>query len=101
MFLKYAEIGAYSFPSIKRRNSMSDEPVVAQTSPYAVNVEAGQRYYWCSCGRSKEQPFCDGSHQGTGLEPVEFTADKSEEVYLCGCKQTSGKPFCDGRHNKL
>ena len=80
---------------------MSEEPVVAQKTPYAVEVEADKTYYWCSCGRSKDQPFCDGSHQGTGLEPVEFTAKESGEAYLCGCKHSNDKPYCDGSHNKL
>lgn len=80
---------------------MSDEPVVSQKKPYAVEVEAGKTYYWCSCGRSKDQPFCDGSHQGTGLEPVEFTAKESGEVYLCGCKHSSDQPYCDGSHSQL
>ena len=80
---------------------MSEEPVVAQKNPYVVEVEAGKSYYWCSCGRSEDQPFCDGSHQGTGLEPVEFTAEESGEVYLCGCKQTKDKPYCDGSHSEL
>lgn len=80
---------------------MSQEPVVAQKSPIATEVESGKTYYWCSCGKSKNQPFCDGSHQGTEFEPVAFTAEKSETVYLCGCKKTKNQPFCDGTHNSL
>ena len=80
---------------------MSDEPVLAQAAPYPVEVQAGKSYYWCACGRSRNQPFCDGSHKGTGFEPVEFTAQASETVYLCGCKRTGNKPFCDGTHSKL
>jgi CDGSH iron-sulfur domain-containing protein 3 len=76
------------------------EPVSPQNSPYAVDVEAGNTYYWCACGRSKSQPFCDGSHQSTEFTPVKFTAEKAETVYLCGCKKTGGAPFCDGTHNK-
>jgi CDGSH-type Zn-finger protein len=76
-------------------------PISAQKEPYGVNVEAGKRYFWCACGRSASQPFCDGSHQGTGLTPVPFTAEATEEVWLCGCKATGGKPFCDGTHNTL
>ena len=80
---------------------MSDEVQIAQKAPYQADVEEGKTYYWCACGRSKSQPFCDGSHQGTGLEPVAFTAEKSETVYLCGCKQSGNSPLCDGTHNKL
>jgi len=80
---------------------MTGQAKIAQKAPYATDVEAGKTYYWCACGRSKNQPFCDGSHQGTGFEPVSFTAEKAEIVYLCGCKQTTGQPFCDGMHQKL
>ena len=77
------------------------EVAIAQKSPYPVNVEAGRKYAWCACGRSKTQPFCDGSHKTTSLNPVVFTAEKSETVYLCGCKHTANKPFCDGTHSSL
>lgn len=82
---------------------MTDEALIAQKTPYATEVEEGKTYHWCACGRSssKNQPFCDGSHQGTGFEPVAFTAQKSETVYLCGCKRTANQPFCDGAHQKL
>lgn len=76
------------------------EPVSPQNKPYAVEVEAGETYYRCSCGRSKNQPYCDGSHQETKLQTTAFTAEKTETVYLCGCKNTGGAPFCDGSHNK-
>ena len=72
-----------------------------QKAPYPVEVEAGKKYWWCACGRSKSQPFCDGSHKGTGFTPVEFKADKSEKVWFCGCKRSAKKPLCDGTHNKL
>ena len=78
-----------------------DAPIPAQKEPYGVNIEAGKRYFWCACGRSSSQPFCDGSHKGTGLTPILFTAAATEEVWLCGCKATGGKPFCDGTHNTL
>ena len=77
------------------------EAIMTQKGPYAVEVEEGKTYYWCACGRSKNQPFCDGSHNATGLEPMVFTAEKTEKVYLCGCRQTGNKPFCDGTHNDL
>ena len=80
---------------------MSDEAKIAQKAPYSVEVEAGETYYWCACGHSNNQPFCDGSHQGTGFEPVAFTAERSETAYLCGCKRTANKPFCDGSHTSL
>jgi CDGSH-type Zn-finger protein len=75
--------------------------IPAQKSPYAVNVEAGKKYYWCACGRSATQPFCDGAHKAVGMAPLMFAAQKSEQVWLCGCKATQGQPFCDGSHSKL
>lgn len=78
-----------------------NKPVASQKAPYAVDLTAGEEYYWCACGRSAKQPFCDGTHQGSGLEPMAFVADKTETVYLCGCRSSSKKPFCDGTHTKL
>ncbi len=77
------------------------KPTIAAKQPAAVSVTAGETYYWCSCGQSKKQPFCDGSHAGSGFEPLAYTAEKSETVYLCQCKQSSNSPFCDGAHKKL
>ena len=77
------------------------DPVIAQKAPLGVDVEEGKSYWWCSCGLSKEQPFCDGSHKGTGLEPMKYSAEKSATVYFCGCKNTKGLPLCDGTHSKL
>ncbi len=76
------------------------EAISPQNEPYSVNVEKGESYYWCACGRSKNQPFCDGSHNGTSITPVAFTAEKTETAYLCGCKKTASAPFCDGTHAK-
>ncbi|TCV85387.1 CDGSH iron-sulfur domain-containing protein [Sulfurirhabdus autotrophica] len=76
------------------------EPVCAQKAPYGVELEAGD-YYWCSCGQSKNQPFCDGSHKDTEFTPKKFTLDEKKKVWLCGCKQTKGVPFCDGAHKDL
>ena len=77
------------------------EAIPAQKAPYAMNVEAGRKYFWCACGRSANQPYCDGSHKVTSLSPIAFTATKGEQVWLCGCKATAGQPFCDGTHKKL
>ena len=77
------------------------QPDCPQKAPYPVDVEAGKKYWWCACGRSKSQPFCDGSHKGTAFTPVEFTAGKSEKVWFCGCKHSAKKPLCDGTHQKL
>jgi CDGSH-type Zn-finger protein/mannose-6-phosphate isomerase-like protein (cupin superfamily) len=76
-------------------------PTIAQPKPYYYEVKAGERYLWCSCGKSANQPFCDGSHAGTEFLPVLFKAKQDEEVLFCGCKQTGTAPFCDGAHNNL
>jgi CDGSH-type Zn-finger protein len=75
-----------------------DKPVIAQSSPYDVDVEAGKTYVWCACGKSATQPFCDGSHEGTGFSPLPFKAEKTETVFFCGCKKTRSQPLCDGSH---
>lgn len=76
------------------------EPVVFQKSPIVQKVEPGT-YYWCACGRSKTQPFCDGSHRGTGLGPQAVEIKEAKTVAWCGCKHSANKPFCDGSHNRL
>jgi glutamate synthase domain-containing protein 2/CDGSH-type Zn-finger protein len=78
-----------------------EDPIVFDVKPVAVDLEAGGDYHWCSCGRSSRQPFCDGSHRGTGLVPKGFSADQDGEAYLCLCKQTRNPPFCDGSHKNL
>ena len=80
---------------------MEDQAVVAQKAPYKVEVEEGKTYFWCSCGQSDKQPYCDGSHKGTSFLPMKFEAEKSRQMYFCGCKQTDKQPFCDGAHSKL
>ncbi|CUW38175.1 conserved hypothetical protein, Putative Zinc finger CDGSH-type domain-containing protein [Magnetospirillum sp. XM-1] len=77
------------------------EPTIAQKEPYEVELEAGKTYHWCACGLSKKQPFCDGSHKGTGFVPKAFTAPTSGTAWLCGCKHTKDAPYCDGTHETL
>ena len=80
---------------------MSDEPKVAQKGPYQVELEAGKAYFWCACGQSQKQPFCDGSHKGSSFQPQKFVADTAATYNLCGCKASDDMPFCDGSHNML
>lgn len=80
---------------------MSERPIIAAKSPAGIELEKGKDYYWCRCGRSKNQPFCDGSHKGTGLTPVQFAAEQDGEAWLCRCKGTGNQPYCDGTHKKL
>lgn len=76
-------------------------PNIAQKAPYPVDVEAGKSYWWCACGNSRGQPFCDGSHKGSTFTPVEFKATESTTVWFCGCKHSGTKPLCDGTHKTL
>ena len=76
-------------------------PIIAAKSPARVELEAGKNYTWCRCGRSGSQPFCDGSHAGTGISPVSFVADKTGPAVLCRCKATGDAPFCDGSHMRI
>ena len=75
-------------------------PVRAANTPYAVDVEAGKSYYWCACGKSAKQPFCDGAHKDTGMTPLKFEATETKKVFFCGCKATAKQPMCDGTHSK-
>ena len=77
------------------------EPEIAGNAPIAVDVEKGHKYFWCACGKSKKQPFCDGSHQGSEFAPFHYIAKDNETVYFCVCKRTGGVPLCDGSHKKL
>ena len=78
---------------------MSDKvPVVAGRAPIKVEVIAGKDYWWCACGKSASQPFCDGSHKGTGLAPMQYTAEKDGDAWFCACKHTTHAPMCDGSH---
>ena len=77
------------------------EPIIAQKSSYKVDVEKGKTYYWCACGLSTKQPFCDGSHIKTTLSPITYEASQTKSVYFCGCKKTVKSPLCDGTHKSL
>jgi CDGSH-type Zn-finger protein len=81
--------------------SDTDGPVAAGKAPMAIELEAQKTYYWCACGRSANQPFCDGSHKGTGLAPKSFTVEQARRGFLCLCKRTKNPPWCDGTHNSL
>lgn len=76
-------------------------PDTPQKAPYPIAVEAGKSYWWCACGKSANQPFCDGSHKGSGFAPVEFKATETKTVYFCGCKQSRNGALCDGTHKTL
>ena len=77
------------------------KPVISNNRPVKVNLEQGGDYYFCVCGRSSKQPFCDGSHAGTSFKPKAFTAEEGGEAYLCACKHTRNAPFCDGSHKQF
>ena len=77
------------------------EPEIGGRRPIAINVVAGESYWWCACGRSKTQPFCDGSHKTTEFRPQEWKATANEEVWFCACKRSQHQPLCDGSHKKL
>lgn len=81
--------------------SQKTDPHIAERAPAKVSVVAGKNYFWCACGKSAKQPFCDGSHKGTGIAPLKFVSEKDKDVFLCQCKYSDKKPYCDGTHNKL
>lgn len=72
-----------------------------QNSPYRIEVEAGKSYFWCACGQSATQPFCDGSHKGSEFSPVKYVAEKDGMVAFCGCRESARMPMCDGTHRTL
>lgn len=74
---------------------------IASTTPFPLEVEKDKTYYWCACGLSQTQPFCDGSHKGTEFTPVAYTAGRDQIVFFCGCKQSTRQPICDGSHASL
>lgn len=76
------------------------EPKIAAKAPAILDLEPGT-YYWCACGESKNQPFCDGSHQGTDFAPLELKLESKKKVAFCQCKRTAKPPYCDGTHQKL
>jgi CDGSH-type Zn-finger protein len=73
-------------------------PMVAQKSPYPIEVKSGRIYYWCACGRSNKQPFCDGFHSGTSFLPKPYRPEKDGTAWFCGCKHSQKSPLCDGAH---
>jgi CDGSH-type Zn-finger protein len=79
---------------------MMAEPTIAQKSPYPKDLAPGD-YWWCACGRSNSQPFCDGSHKSTSFTPIKFSVGQQEQKWLCGCKHSKKAPFCDGTHKSL
>ncbi len=72
-----------------------------QNAPYKVEVEAGETYFWCACGMSSKQPFCDGSHKGSEFTPVKYVAETSKTVPFCGCRTSANAPLCDGSHRTI
>jgi CDGSH-type Zn-finger protein len=76
-------------------------PVVAAKVPNKVAVEAGKDYWWCACGKSAKQPFCDGSHKGSEFSPMKYTAAATGDVWFCACKHSNKKPLCDGTHKSM
>ncbi len=77
------------------------KPIIVDNKPIKVELSKGKDYYFCACGRSQNQPFCDGSHAGTDFRPKQFTADDNGDAYLCQCKHTANPPFCDGSHKQF
>jgi glutamate synthase domain-containing protein 2/CDGSH-type Zn-finger protein len=81
--------------------SNDDKKLIAAKKPARTSLKTGEKYYWCACGRSSSQPFCDGSHRGTGITPLGFSVDEDGEAFLCQCKASANPPYCDGSHTRL
>ena len=79
---------------------MEEKPKVVQKKAYHELLEAGV-YFYCTCGLSSRQPFCNGNHEGTSFTPKRFKIPEDSSVYLCGCKYTKNAPYCDGSHKRL
>lgn len=94
-------IKAFKKPRRKGYYLVPEGVVVARKKPYAIELDENEKYVWCACGRSKKQPFCDGSHKGTGIKPVVFSPELSGMASVCGCKKSENAPYCNGRHNDL
>jgi len=77
------------------------EAVCTQKSPYVIEAEEGKTYYYCTCGKSEKQPFCDGKHKGSGFSPIAHTAEKAGNIYFCGCRASQKGALCDGAHKNL
>ncbi len=80
---------------------MTDAPKIAGRSPIRTKVEEGKTYFWCTCGRSESQPFCDGSHQGSSFAPMKYEAEETGDVFFCACKHSKKAPMCDGSHSDV
>ena len=80
---------------------MSEQPMVAGRAPIPIEIEAGKDYWWCVCGKSSSQPFCDGSHKGSSFSPMKYTASETKRAFFCTCKQTGTAPLCNGAHKAL
>ena len=78
-----------------------NNPIISDNKPKKVELKKGEEYYFCACGQSQQQPFCDGSHKGSSFKPQAFKADDNGEAYLCACKHTNNPPFCDGSHKQF
>lgn len=96
-----AKIYLFDKECVRSYNSDMTKPIISAIRPIKVELTKGQEYFFCTCGRSQNQPFCDGSHEGTGFEPQSFVAEKDGDAYLCSCKHTENAPFCDGSHKKF